>query len=158
VPAKLRVTFDYLGAAPWYLHTANASAFPYRAKVILGGIETFAVRILLAAAIISAIRAPGSLRRARLVLGGIGVATCLLVAGAIAYIVASIVVLLLGARTLARLPVGVALAPFVILATMATHAVFFGSGRYGLVVVPFVTALAFYRSAHRTTQARSREP
>ena len=25
------------------------------------------------------------------------------------------------------------------------HAVFFGAGRYGLVVVPFVTALAFVR-------------
>ena len=50
-PAKLRVTFDYLGAAPWYLHTANASAFPYRAKVALGGLETVAVRLLLAAAI-----------------------------------------------------------------------------------------------------------
>ena len=33
----------------------------------------------------------------------------------------------------------------VILATALTHAVFFGSGRYGLVIVPFVTALAFVR-------------
>jgi hypothetical protein len=148
-PAKLRVTFDYLGAAPWYLHTANASAFPYRAKVVLGALETVAVRALLAAAIIAAMRAPGSSRRARLVLGGLGIGACLLVAGALAYLVASAVVLALGARALARMPVFVALAPVVVLATAATHAVFFGSGRYGLVVLPFVTALAFYRARRR---------
>ena len=31
----------------------------------------------------------------------------------------------------------------VVVVTAATHAVFFGAGRYGLVVVPFVTALPF---------------
>jgi len=36
----MRVTFDYFGAAPWYLHAANAEAFPYSAKVALGTIET----------------------------------------------------------------------------------------------------------------------
>ena len=46
-------------------------------------------------------------------------------------------------RALARMPVIVPLTAVVILATAATHAVFFGSGRYGLVVLPFVTALAF---------------
>jgi hypothetical protein len=33
----------------------------------------------------------------------------------------------------------------VLVATAVMHAVFFGAGRYGLVVVPFVTALAFVR-------------
>jgi hypothetical protein len=33
----------------------------------------------------------------------------------------------------------------VLVATAVLHAVFFGAGRYGLVVVPFVTALAFVR-------------
>lgn len=143
MPAKLRVTFDYLGAAPWYLHTANASAFPYRAKVALGAIETVVVRLLLGAAIIAAMRAPGSARRFRLVLGGLGLAACVLIAGTVAYVIASVVVLALGARALARMPVIVPLTAVVILATAATHAVFFGSGRYGLVVLPFVTALAF---------------
>ena len=36
----------------------------------------------------------------------------------------------------------VAFVAFVILSTAAIHAAFFGAGRYGLVVVPFVTALA----------------
>lgn len=148
VPAKLRVTFDYLGAAPWYLHTANASAFPYRAKVVLGGVETVAVRLLLAAAIIAAMRAPGSARRIRLVIGVLGLA-CVLVAGTVGYLLASVVVLALGARALLRAPVFVPLTAVVILATAATHAVFFGSGRYGLVVLPFVTVLAFYRSRER---------
>jgi 4-amino-4-deoxy-L-arabinose transferase-like glycosyltransferase len=147
VPAKLRVTFDYHGAASWYLHTANASAFPFRAKVGLGVLETIAVRLLLALAIVAGIRAPGSAGDARLILGALGIGTCLLVPGALAYLTCSIVVLLLGVRSLTRAPVFVALAPIVILTTAATHAVFFGSGRYGLVVLPFVTALAFYRSA-----------
>lgn len=144
-PAKLRATFDYLGAAPWYLHTANASAFPYRAKLVLGGLETAVVRLLLASAIASAMRAPGAARRARLFLGGVGIAACLLVTGAVAYVVGSVVIVVLGARALARMPVFVPLTAVVILATAATHAVFFGSGRYGLVVLPFVTALACYR-------------
>ena len=153
VPAKLRVTFEYLGAAPWYLHTANASAFPYRAKVILGGIETVVVRLLLAAAIVAAMRAPGRSRSARLGLGGFGLVACV-IAGPVAYVVASVVVLALGARSLARMPVFVPLTSVVVLATAATHAVFFGSGRYGLVVLPFVSALAFYRS-YRSMSTRA---
>jgi hypothetical protein len=33
------------------------------------------------------------------------------------------------------------------------HAVFFGAGRYGLVVVPFVAALAFVRPAAKASSA-----
>lgn len=154
-PRKLSATFDYLGAAPWYLHTANASAFPHRAKVALGVVETLAVRLLLASAIFGAMRVPGAARRARLVLGGVGLATCLLVPGTFAYVICSVVVLLLGARALARMPVAVPLTAAVVLATVATHAVFFGSGRYALVVVPFVTGLAFYRYRSMSTRATS---
>ena len=32
MPAKLHATFDYFGAAPWYLHDANSAAFGERAK------------------------------------------------------------------------------------------------------------------------------
>jgi len=52
---------------------------------------------------------------------------------------------MLGRRALARAPLVVPATAAVILATAATHAVFFGSGRYGLVVVPFVTALSVVR-------------
>jgi hypothetical protein len=126
------------------LHTANASAFSDRAKTILGWIETPVVRLLLAGAIVAGMRAPGRARKARLVLGAMGLLACFLVAGTIGYLACAIIVLLLGAQTLSRAPVVVSLAPIVVLATAATHAVFFGSGRYGLVVLPFVTALAFY--------------
>jgi hypothetical protein len=33
----------------------------------------------------------------------------------------------------------------IVVATAMTQAVFFGSGRYGMVVVPFVAALGFVR-------------
>lgn len=144
-PRKLRATFDYLGAAPWYLHTANAEAFPHRAKVALGAVETIAVRLLLAAALVAAMRAPGAARRARTAVGAAGLLSCVLVYGFVSYLACAVVVLLLGPRALARAPSIVPLTAVVVLATAATHAVFFGSGRYGLVVVPFVSALAFYR-------------
>jgi hypothetical protein len=40
-----------------------------------------------------------------------------------------------------------AYAALVIAATMATHAIFFGAGRYGLVVAPFVALLALRQPA-----------
>jgi hypothetical protein len=145
-PKKVRSTFDYLGAAPWYLHAANEAAFSQRAKVALGAVETLAVRLLLAAAIVAAMRASGAAKRARLAVGTAGLVACVLVPGALAYLACAAAVLLLGPRALLRAPLVVPLAALVILATAATHAVFFGSGRYGLVVRPFVTALALWRS------------
>jgi hypothetical protein len=136
VPAKLRATFDYLGAAPWYLHTANDRAFPYRAKVVLGAIETLVVRLLLAAALVTVFRAGG---RVAMALSAIGLVACVLVPGAVAYIALGLGLIALGRG---RPPI-VPMTAGVILATAATHAVFFGAGRYGLVVLPFVTAIAF---------------
>src|SRR5262249_21013843 len=50
---------------------------------------------------------------------------------------------LLGPRALTRTSPIVPLTAIVILLTAAVHAVFFGSGRYRLAVVPFLAALAF---------------
>jgi 4-amino-4-deoxy-L-arabinose transferase-like glycosyltransferase len=136
MPAKLRATFDYFGAAPWYLHTANADAFPYRAKIFLGGFETLVVRLFLAAALVTVFRAG---RWPAMLLASIGLVACVLVPGAIAYLALGFGLLALGPG---RPPI-VPLTSAVVLATAATHAVFFGAGRYGLVVVPFVTAIAF---------------
>ena len=61
------------------------------------------------------------------------------------YLACVVAIALLGRRALARSPLLVPATAAVILVTAAMHAVFFGSGRYGLVVVPFVTALAFAR-------------
>jgi hypothetical protein len=52
-------------------------------------------------------------------------------------------VALLGWQAIARMPLVVPACAAVIVATLLVHSVFFGSGRYGLVVTPFVAALAF---------------
>jgi 4-amino-4-deoxy-L-arabinose transferase-like glycosyltransferase len=145
-PAKLRMTFDYFGAAPWYLHAASAQHFPYRAKVVLGSIEVLASRLLLLAALVSVRKLEGPRAGLREAVTGIGLVACFLPSGAVlGYLACAVAVFLLGRRALARTPLVVPASASVILATAATHAVFFGAGRYGIVVVPFVTALAFLR-------------
>ena len=147
-PAKLRVTFDYFGAAPWYLHAASAERFPYRAKVVLGGLEVLASRLLLLAALVSVRKLEGPRRFAREGVTAVGLIACFLPAGCVlGYLACAVAILLLGMRALARAPVVVPATAAVILATALMHAIFFGAGRYGLVVVPFITALAFLRPA-----------
>lgn len=141
MPRKLAVTFDYFGAAPWYLHTANASAFSDRAKLALGTVETVASRLLLVFALTALALRPGPRRNLRRVTGLLGVVLALSPIGWLAYLVLA----LLAAEAALAEPSGTVLFGWtaaVIAATAATHAAFFGAGRYGLVVVPFVTALA----------------
>lgn len=145
VPAKLRVTFDYFGAAPWYLHAANPEAFPYRAKVWLGAFETLVSRLLLVAALVSVRKLEGPNRLLREAVTGFGLLACFLVAGALGYVACGLAVLLLGRRELERQPLVVPASAVVLLATAVMHSVFFGAGRYGLMVVPFVAVLAFVR-------------
>lgn len=150
VPAKLRATFDYFGAAPWYLHTANAERFPWRAKVVLASIETLGSRLLLAAALVSVgllrpARDTKARTRTRKAVVGVGLVACVLVPGAIAYLALGVAILALGRRNLRSAPLLLPFTAALIFATAATHAVFFGAGRYGIVVVPFVAALAFLR-------------
>lgn len=156
-PAKLRATFDYFGAAPWYLHAANADAFPHRAKVALGAVETLASRLLLAAALVAVLRLRsdeprGLLRRERTGLAAVGLVACVLVPGTVGYLALAGAIGALGRRALVRAPLVVPFTAAIIVATAALHAVFFGAGRYGMVVVPFVAAVAFVRpSATRET-------
>jgi hypothetical protein len=157
VPAKLRVTFDYFGAAPWYLHTASPERFTYRMKLALGALETLASRLLLAAALVAVWKLDGPRRRARRVVCTIGLVACVLVPGTLGYLACAIAIALLGLRAIERAPAIVGAAAGIIFATAATHAVFFGSGRYGLVVVPFVTALAFVRRGERATELERAE-
>jgi hypothetical protein len=148
VPSKLAATFDYAGAAPWYLHAANPEAFPWPAKKTLGVIETVYERILLFFALAWAARrapdeAPGPrpFRWDRLVVALGGGAFGFARHGWVAY--ASLVVAsLLRGRSLWRGPVLMSSTIVVLAATLATHAVFFGSGRYSLVVFPLLAALA----------------
>jgi hypothetical protein len=67
----------------------------------------------------------------------------LTVHGWLGYVGVAACVGLEGWRALARAPMIVPVTAAVLAATIVTHAFFFGAGRYGLVVAPFVAALAF---------------
>ena len=153
-PAKIAATFDYFGAAPWYLHSSNPEAFPGRAKVALGVVETVATRLLLIAALVACGLFPGPRGGARWVIVALGiVATCTLHAW-LGYAAVVVAIAALGRAEVARAPLILPWTAGVILVTAATHAAFFGAGRYGLVVVPFVTALAFVRVRANPTPPR----
>ncbi len=147
VPSKLAATFDYAGAAPWYLHAANPDAFSWPAKKALGAVETLYERLVLLLALgWAARRAPGEpgnrpFRWNRLVVAVAGGAFGFTRHGWIAYAALAVAALLRG-RALWKGPVLPSSAVTVLLATMATHAVFFGAGRYSLVVFPLLAALA----------------
>jgi hypothetical protein len=138
IPAKLGATFDYFGAGPWYLHASSPGAFGDAAKTALGAVETLVHRITLLGAFAVLGSGPGR-RRPRIVLAALGAVAALFPhGGALAHLALA---LLAGIDT--RLPARLASA--VLAATLALHAVFFGAGRYGLVVVPFVVMVAFLR-------------
>jgi 4-amino-4-deoxy-L-arabinose transferase-like glycosyltransferase len=143
VPAKLAATFDYFGAAPWYLHASNAAVFDERSKMHLGVVETAVCRGLLLLALVAGGRMPGLRATARKIIALAGAAAAVTVHGWLGYVALLACVALLGGRALARAPIGVSMTAAVIAATAVVHAVVFGDGRYGLVVVPFVTAMAF---------------
>lgn len=145
VPTKLHATFDYFGAAPWYLHDANKSAFSYDAKVRLGTVETIVSRLLLVAALAGLLRTAPERRRGLVAaVVAVSVALCFTAQAWPAYLVLGLLALVRWRDSVLH-----AYAGAVLLGTAATHAVFFGAGRYGLVVVPFVTALALAQPAPR---------
>jgi hypothetical protein len=164
-PSKIAVTLDYFGAAPWYLHASNAAAFPDRAKVALGAVETIVSRALLIAALVGSAVVDAPRRRARQIVAIAGVVAALTLHAWIGYFALVLAIALQGKDRLARAPLLVTFTAVVVVATALVHAVFFGAGRYGLVVVPFVTALAFCfvrarptppdASASRASSARS---
>lgn len=140
IPKKLASTFNYCGAAGWYLHEAKPSAFPYRAKVVLGTIETLFVRALLLAALVGMGRAPGPRRKARLVLAVLSALVLFTPHGWLGFL-GLLLVLLLQGRELDRMPVAVPATAVVLAATVLSHAVFFGGGRYSLVLLPLLATL-----------------
>lgn len=147
-PKKLAATFDYAGAAPYYLHASSPSAFSYRAKEAAAVVETLTHRVLLVGALVALARADGPRRRARAVIALVGVA-CALVGlvthdqrgGWLAHLALVPLAGLLGRRALTG-PLVVPLVAVVIGATALVHAAFFGAGRYSLPVFPFVALLS----------------
>ncbi|HEY8041732.1 MAG TPA: glycosyltransferase family 39 protein [Polyangiaceae bacterium] len=142
-PAKLGATFDYVGAAPWYLHESAPSAFGDAAKVRLGVAETVVSRLLLLGALVACGWAAGPRAVARKVVALAAALAAITHHGWLGYVGIVVCVALLGRQSLARAPLVVPCTAAVILATAVVHAAFFGAGRYGLVAAPFVAALAF---------------
>ena len=140
-PAKLAATFDYCGAAGYYLHESNRLSFGEAKKRALGVIETVYERLSYLGALLAVAMAQGPRRSVRLGLAAVG---AVFLFREHAYV--AILALLLGFGALgARLTSG----PFLngatfaaLLATSITHAVFFGAGRYGMIAFPLVTAMA----------------
>jgi hypothetical protein len=158
-PVKLAMTFDSIGAGGWYLHASNAAAFGEGAKGTLAVAETIVCRLLLLGALVGEAlmgllsKVPrlrdlvvfGRARPlvlARTLVALVGVTFAVTVHAWVGYLALAVSVGLLGRRALAA-PLGVSFGAIVLATTIAVHAVFFGAGRYGLVVLPFVAVCAF---------------
>lgn len=141
VPKKLAATFDYCGGAGWYLHAANPAAFSATAKLWLGIVETAFERLVLGAALVWSGLAAGPRRRLRCVVALAVIVFLLTPHAYVAYLGLCVVLALLG-RVLVRSALVAPAALAVVASTAAFHAIFFGAGRYSMVVFPFVTALA----------------
>ena len=131
IPRKLSVTFDYFGAPGHYLHTSNWAAFDEARKLRLGVVETLFERLVLLAAIVQAARVGHARRRLRLAAALPALLFSVLRAGWLGHLGFVLTVALSGKELLKR-PLS-ALAASLVLTTAATHAVFFGAGRYGFV-------------------------
>jgi hypothetical protein len=142
IPARLAATFDYAGAPGFYLHASNPEGFDDGAKVALGAAETIFERLAYLGALAFAGLAPGPRRRARLAVALVA-AVLLFQVHAYLGVVGLMVALALQGPTLFAGPVLPSATFFLLLATAAVHAVFFGAGRYSMVTFPLVTALAF---------------
>jgi hypothetical protein len=142
-PAKVATTLDYFGAAPWYLHVANPKAFGDEAKLSLAVVETIACRLLLLGALWAVGRRQGPRLPARTVVAAVGALAAVTTHGSIGYVAIALAVALLGRRAIEAAPVVVPVTAGLVAATVLVHSIFFGAGRYGLVLAPFVAVLAF---------------
>jgi hypothetical protein len=142
VPARLAATFDYAGAPGFYLHASNPEGFGDRAKVALGAAETIFERLTYLGALVFAGLAPGPRRKARLLVAVVAAVLLFQLHAYLGVLGLAIALGLLG-RSLIDGPVLPTATFFVLLATAAVHAAFFGAGRYAMVAFPLVTALAF---------------
>ncbi len=158
VPQKLSVTFDYCGAAGWYLHEANPLAFDARAKQVLGIAETVWERLVLLLATLSLWPRRMGKRAGRALrgwtLGGwtfrgwalralvlLGVGVTFTRHGWVAHL-ALLAALCLRRPGLLRAPPILGGAAATLLCLAVVHAVFFGAGRYQLLLLPMLCALA----------------
>lgn len=137
VPKKLSATFDYVGAAAWYLRSSNPSAWSEERKLGLGVAETAWQRVSLLLALLAAARLSGPGRPVRLLLG-LAAALALFQPAAWPSYLALCAIVLLGSWAE---PLAV-LAGWTVFTTALTHAAFFGAGRYAVVCFTATAALA----------------
>ncbi len=154
VPKKLAATFDYAGAGPWYLHASNPSAFPYRAKIVVGAVEVFFERICVLLSLAAVARASRTERRAvaRGLLGltMFSAAALFTVHAYLAVLGLALALGILALRRGAQADPPIFAGTLVVLgSTLVIHAVFFGAGRYSLVTFPALVALAAFAFGER---------
>ncbi|HKQ70635.1 MAG TPA: glycosyltransferase family 39 protein [Polyangiaceae bacterium] len=150
VPARLAATFDYSGAPGYYLHASNPDAFGDRAKLLLGAVETVYERFAYLGALAAAALWRGPRQRVRFAVAVFSALLLLQVHAYLAVLGLCAVLGLLG-RSLFEGPPLLPATLAALGATAVAHAVFFGAGRYSMVVFPLVTALAFLRGAPSST-------
>ena len=140
IPRKLSVTFDYFGAPGHYLHASNFRAFSEQSKLWLGIVETGLERLVLLLCIIQTARAGEARPKLRWAVALPAALFALLRTGWLGYLGFAASAALSG-KELLKQPV-TALAACLVLSTAATHAVFFGAGRYGFVCAALLCLVA----------------
>ncbi|MEI9939709.1 MAG: glycosyltransferase family 39 protein [Pseudomonadota bacterium] len=133
VPRKLSLTFDYFGAPGHYLHTSNWSAFGESSKLRLGIAETIWERLVLLFGIVQLARAGRARRKLRWAVAVPAALFAVLRPGWLGYLGFATIAALSGKELLKRPARVSAIAASLVLSTAATHALFFGAGRYGFV-------------------------
>lgn len=139
IPAKLRATFDWSGAPGHYLHSSNPAAFDAGQKLALGVAEAVYQRLIVLGCVLGLAWKRGPRRRVRQLLALLAAPLLFVDAAYLAHLLLVGQVLTFG-RAIFQRPDAL-LAAAAVAATAATHAVFFGAGRYGLVCVPLLAAL-----------------
>jgi hypothetical protein len=159
-PRKLAATFDYCGAGSAYMSMSNPEALSDKGRATIGAIEmVFERAVLLLSLLWAALSHLRSRERrpitsiAGIVIAGVGAVFLVLVHAWVSYL-AFVITALLRGRALLRGPVLVSASAAILGATMLTHAVFFGAGRYSLVTFPLLCGVA----ALATSDARRSAP
>jgi hypothetical protein len=147
-PRKLAATFDYCGAGSAYMSMSNPEAVSEKGRAAIGAIAmVFERAVLLLSLLWAALSHLRSRERSRaaatagILMAALGAVFLVLVHAWVSYL-AFVITALLRGRALLRGPVLVSASVAILGATLLTHAVFFGAGRYSLVTFPLLCGVA----------------